>query len=213
MGKRQTPVRRVPQQGRSRDRVDRILEVAGELVVSEGVDAVSTRVIASRAGIPVASLYQYFADKEEILLALIERDSAELDEEVAGDLGRLPVVSVAAVVEAMMRAFAKVYRRRPTFVVLRLRGRTNPAVRDYVREHNRRIAGTLFELARTEGLALEDATGQRADVAVEIGDRLLQIAFESDLAGDDELIDEGIELITHYLERHATPQGLTGIRR
>ena len=68
--------RRVPQQVRSRDRVERILEVAGEIVVADGVEAVTTRAIAAAAGLPVASLYQYFADKEAVLLALVERDVA-----------------------------------------------------------------------------------------------------------------------------------------
>jgi AcrR family transcriptional regulator len=210
-GNRQGPVRRVPQQVRSRDRVGRILEVAGELVVEHGVDAVTTRGIAARAGIPVASLYQYFADRDEILLALVARDSTEMDEQVAEDLGRLTVLSVAAVVETTMRAFAKVYQRRPTFVVLRTRGRTNPALRDHAREHNRRIARMLFELSRDRGMLLEDATGHRAELAVEICDRLFQLAFESSLQGDDQIIDEGIALLTHYLESHATPEGIAGI--
>jgi len=63
--------RRVPQQVRSRGRVERVLEVTGDLVVAGGVETVNTRVIAAAAGIPVASLYQYFADKDEILLALV----------------------------------------------------------------------------------------------------------------------------------------------
>ena len=76
----------MPQQVRSRDRVERILEVTGELVVAGGVESVTTRAIAAAAGIPVASLYQYFADKESILLALVERDLAEMDAQVAEDL-------------------------------------------------------------------------------------------------------------------------------
>ena len=70
--------RRVPQQVRSRGRVERILEVAGEIVVGPGVEAVTTRAVAAGAGLPVASLYQYFADKEAVLLALVERDVADL---------------------------------------------------------------------------------------------------------------------------------------
>jgi AcrR family transcriptional regulator len=208
---RTAPVRRVPQQVRSRDRVDRILGVAAELLVAEGVDAVNTRSIASRAGIPVASLYQYFADKEEILLALIERDSAELDEQVAEDLAAVPPTTVACLVETTVRAFAKVYQRRPTLVVLRMRGWSNPALAAYVRDHNRRIARELFVLARDKGMVLEDATGQRAELAMEIIDRLFQVAFEDSLEGVDQVIDEGIALITHYLESHATPEGVTGV--
>src|SRR5262245_32146806 len=112
---RQPLKRRVPQQVRSKDRVQRILEVTGDLVVEGGVEALSTRAIARAADVPVASLYQYFADKEEVVLALLERDLAEKNAQLAEDLARLDVLSVGSMVETAMRAFVKVYRRRPAF--------------------------------------------------------------------------------------------------
>jgi AcrR family transcriptional regulator len=203
--------RRVPQQVRSRSRFERVLEVTGELVVSRGVESVNTRVIAAAAGIPVASLYQYFADKEEVLLAIIERDLAELDREVADDLALLPLVSVRTMVETTMRAFVKVYRRRPAFVVIWMRGRTHPAVRDFCRVRNRRIAGELFDLARRHGMVVDSSSSLYAELAVEVADRLLQIAFEADLNGDQRVIEEGIAVVSAYLETHATPAGVAGV--
>jgi AcrR family transcriptional regulator len=48
-----------------------ILDAAAELFVSQGVAATSTRQIAERVGIRQASLYYYFAGKDEILLELL----------------------------------------------------------------------------------------------------------------------------------------------
>jgi AcrR family transcriptional regulator len=202
--------RRVPQQVRSRDRVERILEVAGEIVVADGVEAVTTRAVATAAGLPVASLYQYFADKEAVLLALVERDVADLNEQLAEDIEALTTMSVQALVEATMRAFVKVYHRRPPFVVIWFRGRTNAAVADYCREHNRRMARDLFHVARSAGMVVEGSDGLYAELAVEVADRILQIAFEDSLTGDPHVIDEGIALVTAYLETHATPVGIAG---
>lgn len=204
--------RRVPQQSRSRDRVRRILDVAGQLVVTDGVAALSTRSIADRADVPVASLYQYFADKESILLALVERDVADMDAQVAEDLGELDVLTVRGLVETTMRAFVKVYHRRPSFVVIWLRGRTNVAINAFCRSHNSRIAKELFEFASGAGLVDESAQLLNAELAVEVGDRLFQIAFEDDLLGDPRVIDEGVDLVSSYLERHATTEGLQGVR-
>jgi AcrR family transcriptional regulator len=205
--------RRVPQQTRSRGRVARVLEATGDLVVADGVEKVNTRVIASAAGIPVASLYQYFADKEEILLALVERDLAEMDAQVATDLADLSLLSVRAIVETTMRAYVKVYRRRPAFVVIWLRGRTNAAINDFCRGHNRLVAAQLFELARSAGLVAETSTTLHAQLAVEVADRIFQIAFEDSLEGHPAVIDEGIEVVTSYLENHATPAGISGVAR
>ena len=188
--------RRVPQQVRSRDRVERILEVAGEIVVDKGVEGVTTRAIAAGAELPVASLYQYFADKEAVLLALVERDIAEIDAQIDEDLASLTV---------------KVYHRRPSFVVIWFRGRTNVAVQEFVRAHNRRMAGDLFQIARSAGMVVDGSDGLYAELAVEVADRIFQLAFESSLTGDPHLIDEGIALVTAYLETHATPLGIAGV--
>jgi AcrR family transcriptional regulator len=195
--------RRVPAQERSRVRVQRILDEAAALVVDRGVEALSTREIAQAAEVPVASLYQYFADKEDVLLALAERDMAEMDEQVAADVGALEELTVADFVRTVMTAFVAVYHRRPAFVEIYLRGRTNIAVNRFGRDHNVRIAEVLRAYALDRGLADESLTPAVAMLAVEIGDRVFQLAFEHDPAGDQELIEEGITLMTAYLERYA----------
>ena len=124
-----------------------------------------------RRGMPVASLYQYFADKEAVLLALVERDIAELERAGRRGPGALTALSVRSLVEATMRAFVKVYHRRPPFVVIWFRGRTNPPSRDYCREHNRRMALDLFHVARSAGMVVEGSDGLYAELAVEVADR------------------------------------------
>ena len=203
--------RRVPQQSRSIERVERILDAAAELVVAEGVDALTTRGVADLAGVPVASLYQYFADKDEILLALVERDVAEMDAQVAADLARLDVLSVASIVETTMRAFVKVYLRRPAFVVIWLRGRTNTAINEFCRAHNKRVAADLFRLARDAGLVRPGTKKVHAELAVEVGDRVFQLAFETRMRGDKALVSEGVVLVRSYLERHASQAGIEGV--
>jgi AcrR family transcriptional regulator len=195
--------RRVPAQERSRVRVQRILDEAAALVVDRGVEALSTRDIAQAAEVPVASLYQYFADKEGVLLALAERDMAEMDEQVAADVAQLESPTVADFVRTVMTGFVTVYHRRPAFVEIYLRGRTNVAVNRFGRDHNTRIAEALRHYALEGGLAAKTLTPVVALLAVEIGDRVFQLAFENDPKGDAELIEEGITLMTAYLERYA----------
>ena len=50
---------------------DQILDAAAELFVVQGLAATTTRQIAERVGIRQASLYYYFAGKDEILLELL----------------------------------------------------------------------------------------------------------------------------------------------
>jgi len=71
------PLRRAPSQRRSRERVERILAVATELIAARGSDALRMAEVAAKAEISIGSLYQYFPDKAAIIRALAERYSAE----------------------------------------------------------------------------------------------------------------------------------------
>lgn len=205
--------RRIPTQERSRRRVEQILDATARLVIAHGVEALTTREIARAAEVPVASFYQYFADKEAVLLALAGRDMAEMDAQVVTDLAGLSNPSVATLVATTMRAFVAVYHRRRAFVEIYLRGRTNAAVHRFGREHNARVAQDLHTYAAGAGLAGPELTPAMALLAVEVGDRIFQLAFEHDADGDPVLIEEGITMVTAYLERYATPAGLAGVDR
>lgn len=49
-----------------------LLECTRTIVAEQGIEAVSIRFLAQKAGISAGTVYNYFADKEEILLALTE---------------------------------------------------------------------------------------------------------------------------------------------
>jgi AcrR family transcriptional regulator len=66
-------LRKLPTQARSRARVEAILKAAGALLGEAGYDAVTTNMIAERAGVPVGSIYQFFETKDDIVAALVER--------------------------------------------------------------------------------------------------------------------------------------------
>lgn len=67
---------RQPKQARSRERVMKILDVADEMFITEGCNAVTTNAIAAKAEVPIGSLYQFFPDKAAIVQALAARYTA-----------------------------------------------------------------------------------------------------------------------------------------
>jgi len=70
-------VRRNPTQQRSRDRQERILAMATQLIAGKGSDQLKMSEIAERSGISIGSLYQYFPDKSSVIRTLAERYNAE----------------------------------------------------------------------------------------------------------------------------------------
>jgi AcrR family transcriptional regulator len=70
-------VRRNPTQQRSRERQERILTAATQLIADKGSDQLKMSEIAERCGISIGSLYQYFPDKSSVIRTLAERYNAE----------------------------------------------------------------------------------------------------------------------------------------
>lgn len=65
-------------QARAKDSVRRILEAAHRLLQVGGPSALTTPAIAREAKVAIGSLYQYFPNKESIVLALYEGKLAEI---------------------------------------------------------------------------------------------------------------------------------------
>lgn len=90
-----TEQRQRKRQARGEARIGQILDAAAECFGEAGFAAVSTNAIAARAGISPGSLYQFFADKDDIAHALAERYlrllAAAHGQAFADDVARLPL--------------------------------------------------------------------------------------------------------------------------
>ncbi|HWP67413.1 MAG TPA: TetR/AcrR family transcriptional regulator [Candidatus Limnocylindria bacterium] len=105
--------RRRPSQARSRETVAAIVEAAARIFAAEGYAGATTNRIAEAAGVSVGSLYEYFPNKDALLVALIEAHVAEgqalLDEAATEVMARaLPLpAAVRRLVDAMIALHAR----------------------------------------------------------------------------------------------------------
>ena len=84
--------RLIPTQKRSRERFERILACAAELIADKGSEAFRMSDIVERTGIAFGSLYQYFPDKTAIIGTLAERYNAVGRDCVRRDLAAVKTV-------------------------------------------------------------------------------------------------------------------------
>src|SRR5262245_41986131 len=73
--------RRKPTQARARTTMETIFEATAGLIERDGIAALNTNRIAQRAGVSIGTLYEYFPNKEAILIAMARKRLAE-DERV-----------------------------------------------------------------------------------------------------------------------------------
>ncbi|WP_328404138.1 TetR/AcrR family transcriptional regulator [Streptomyces sp. NBC_00390] len=194
------PRRREPVQTRSRETVKRILDAAAGLIDEGGVDAVTTRVIADHAGITAASLYRFFADREQILDALVERHLERLTAHVAAVEADWAPTSVAEFVERELDSYAGYYRDHPNAARLWLDGRVSPTVRAEVLRYHRSTAERLHGLAVAAGLVTPQTDLLVFVVAVELADRTLELAFRERSDPDSDVIAYGRVALIAYLD-------------
>ncbi len=100
--------RKTPTQSRSRVTVEAIFEATIQVLLSEGMVRLTTTRVAERAGVSVGTMYQYFPNKQALVMALNERYLNALAERVeatcAGIAGHPATEMVAALIETYWTA-------------------------------------------------------------------------------------------------------------
>ncbi len=105
-------IRRTPKQARGQQRVDEILDAAERLTRTTSWDKLSTNHIAAEAGIPIGSLYQFFANKHAIAQALVERYVASIEEAFASLPKNIETMSPAELVNAIFDSLLVVTQKQ-----------------------------------------------------------------------------------------------------
>lgn len=77
---------RTPVQARSRQSVESIIEAAAHVLADRGLPGFNTKVVAAAAGVNVATLYQYFENKQAILRELARRSDRERTRYLRGEI-------------------------------------------------------------------------------------------------------------------------------
>ncbi len=169
--------RRAPVQARSRQTVTRILDAAAAIADEQGVDAATTRAIADRAGVSYPSLYRFFADREAILDELLERHCSELDARCIEAERSWRITSVAELLDNELDLHVHYYRRYPSSARLWMGGRTSPTVTKHVRQRMRSLADRIHAILVDAELIPADTDPRALLMAVELADRVLEMAF------------------------------------
>ncbi|MFJ8536942.1 TetR family transcriptional regulator [Streptomyces sp. NPDC093591] len=199
-GTRHVPLRRTPQQARSKARLARVLQAAERVLVGEGVQALTTTRIAAEAKVSVGSLYQYLPDRDAIIDALAAGYFARL-ETAMGDL-----VRAAAderwddPVGELIDAYAAIYRTEHGFRALWFGSSLTERTRAADRAHKHRMADGVRRVLLALGVTPDgEALARACHAAVLAADALAQEAFRRDPDGDPGLLDEAKIMLRGYL--------------
>src|SRR5215472_7098244 len=203
-------VRRTPRQSRARDTVQVILEATARILQRKGSTALNTNYIAECAGISVGTLYQYFPNKEAILVAMARNELANDEACLIKALTEPPQDGETDLVRRAIRALITLQSkrrevRRPAFETLISQGlgdelaKTVQKVAQIVNAESHRLLpgraepitpASLFVITRAISGVLRAASQER-----------------SPLLGTLEFENELVKLVQSYFAKpHESPQ-------
>jgi len=198
-------MRRQPQQKRSKERVEKVLDAAAEIFAEIGYDRATTQDIATRAETAIGSLYQFFPDKLAIFHALelrhLERVREWEKEVFTPEMAKLPL-------EELIDKFLKTaidLIETPTSRVVYLQFFTAPEMFKIIigDSLNWEIIGLWAQLmhSRNPNLSL-DFCKLLAEVCHHSGNTLLVIALRSDRQHRKAIYEQIRALLLAYLTPH-----------
>ncbi len=170
-------VRHRPVQARGRVRFDAILTAARELLAEGGVEGFTIDDVATRAGIPVGSVYQFFPNKFAIVAELDARDTAALVDDMAASSERFAQGDWQSETNSLIDLVAAHWVDDPTRRAVWLAMRSTAATRSLAAEHSRTLVMTLLPMIQnlTPGRTLDEQVTM-SEVVIEMSQSLLHFS-------------------------------------
>jgi AcrR family transcriptional regulator len=107
-----TPRKR-PKQERSQATVQAILTATAHILTEEGYDHFTTNKVAERAGVSIGSLYQYFPNKDSLLLALAEHHANQMVQLAKDHLEEIGDRSIPEIIRQIVEAAVAAHAVNP----------------------------------------------------------------------------------------------------
>jgi AcrR family transcriptional regulator len=202
-------LRRTPMQARGQATFERILDATAELLDKVGTEALTTNLISRTADVNVATLYQYFPNKQAVLLALFKRQNetrVEIGKQMISGLAHSP--DWRRMIGNGVQAVAEARRRAGGATALRLAMRSSPDLLEHDRQQSVEIAGTLSRELVDAGLRPDKAL-LIARCTIEALTAVLDLWSIESGGKDDRILEQAKVLVCGYLAPYFDAAGKT----
>ena len=202
---------RRPRQERSRQRVETILDVALDMVVEQGAEALAMREVARRADVQISSIYQYFPSKAHIIRELAKRNLSKvrllLQAQVQGLLVEFhdapPVVES---VDRLVDAYFAHYRDQPDALAVWAGAQSDHGLRELDLEDTRSTAEFLvLPLQRILGRDDRDVLYPLALLVSEVTGAAARLALALESPLREQLVARHKAMLVATLQDHRRP--------
>lgn len=180
-----------------------MLDACAALVDEVGYEALTTTLVAERAGVAIGSIYQFFPDKRAIVQALTLRNLEEYLARLAKRFREGGFSHWWDGVDASIDEYIAMHRDVPGFRTLHFDNVVDTHLLDEDRDNNAVIVDAISaQLASHFDMEAGEQLDFTTMIAVETADALIQLAFRRVRGGDPRVLAEVKAIIRNYLEGH-----------
>lgn len=191
--------RRRPIQERSKRRFETMLSASRELLVDVGFESFTCEAAASRAGVPIGTLYQFFANKYVIVCELDRQDLVAVQAELTSFGEEVPSLDWPNLLQKFIDHLADLWLTDPSRRAVWLAVQATPATRATAAVHERALAQQVTEvLTALTPRAQEDRRTLIAEVLVHAVYSMLNFSVQEGQNHDD-AVRELKRMMTAYL--------------
>jgi AcrR family transcriptional regulator len=193
-------LRNVPMGQKGQRTVERIIDATGHLLCARGYEALTTNHVALAAGVNIATLYKYFANKQEILIALHERLSLRWTEALENLVNQIRDGAPWRESTCKVIDIAAARRQSDTGeAAIRIAMKVSPELQHYDRAESIASSQLLADMLITRA-SVDAVTAKRVGrVAIEVGMAVLDLLLQEEVVDDAALVDEAKAVVCNYL--------------
>jgi AcrR family transcriptional regulator len=163
--------RRRPTQERSHKKFDHLLHVSRELLLEVGFESFTCEEVASRAGLPIGTLYQFFQNKYVIVCELDRVDAVEVRLELQSFADAIPSLDWLKFLDRLVDHMAALWAGDPSRRAVWLAVQSTPATRATAAVTERELAA---EVARALAPLTPGTPRERRTIIAEV---LVHVAY------------------------------------
>ncbi|MEP9391712.1 TetR family transcriptional regulator [Gordonia sp. VNK1] len=190
--------RKRPTQERSKRKFSAMLSAARDLLTEVGFESLTCEEIASRAEVPIGTLYQYFANKYVIVCELDRLDTVAVREELTAFASEVPSLEWPVLLEKFLDHLAALWRDDPSRRAVWLAVQSTPATRATASQNERVLAEQVARLIAPLTPSQRDRRDMMSQVLVHTAYSLLSFSVQD---GHDhpETVSELKRMLAGYL--------------
>ncbi|MGW5521712.1 TetR family transcriptional regulator [Gordonia sp. NPDC003950] len=190
--------RKRPTQERSKRKFSAMLSAARDLLTEVGFESLTCEEIASRADVPIGTLYQYFANKYVIVCELDRLDTVAVREELTAFASEVPSLEWPVLLEKFLDHLAALWRDDPSRRAVWLAVQSTPATRATASQNERVLAEQVARLIAPLTPSQRDRRDMMSQVLVHTAYSLLSFSVQD---GHDhpETVSELKRMLAGYL--------------